>query len=295
MISDVAGIAEACHEHGIPLIVDAAHGAHLGFTGFGTNPIQQQADAVIVSLHKTLPSLTQTACLLRNSDSLISAERIRKYFDYFETSSPSYILMAGIDNCVTLLQQEGRARFAAYRSALSELREGIAQIPGLTLFHTDNYDDSKLVIHLAGRSGTELAEILRAGGIEPEMASLYYVICMTSVMDTQEGFDRMLDVLRQAAGDMPDKEDTGHGLYEIMPVKKDNIGIAEFSQVEMTPVENAAGQECGGIITVYPPGIPLIVPGEAYTDRIVAIIRTAEQQGLYVEGISDGRVPVIFS
>ena len=295
VISDVAGIAEACHEHGIPLIVDAAHGAHLGFTGFGTNPIQQQADAVIVSLHKTLPSLTQTACLLRNSDSLISAERIRKYFDYFETSSPSYILMAGIDNCVTLLQQEGRARFAAYRSALSELREGIAQIPGVTLFHTDNYDDSKLVIHLAGRSGTELAEILRAGGIEPEMASLYYVICMTSVMDTQEGFDRMLDVLRQAAGDMPDKEDTGHGLYEIMPVKNDNIGIAEFSQVEMTPVENAVGQECGGIITVYPPGIPLIVPGEVYTDRIVAIIRTAEQQGLYVEGISDGRVPVIFS
>ena len=80
-----------------------------------------------------------------------------------------------------------------------------------------------------------------------------------------------------------------------MPVKKDNIGIAEFSQVEMTPVENAVGQECGGIITVYPPGIPLIVPGEVYTDRIVAIIRTAEQQGLYVEGISDGRVPVIFS
>ncbi|MDD6381515.1 MAG: aminotransferase class V-fold PLP-dependent enzyme [Lachnospiraceae bacterium] len=294
VISDVRGIAGVCHAHGVSLIVDAAHGAHLGFSGFPENPIQQQADAVIVSLHKTLPSLTQTACLLRNRDSLISDEQIRKYFNFFETSSPSYVLMAGIDRCVTFLREEGSERFTSYKKKLLQLRSDLKKINGLTLFESDSYDESKIVIHMAGKSGSELAEILRAGGIEPEMASLYYVICMTSVMDTQEGFDRLSDVLRNAAGDMSDTaEDESQGLYDIVPEKKDNIGIAELSQVDNMSVEQAAGLECGGIITVYPPGIPLIVPGEVYTSQIIERIQTADSRGLEVEGLSAGQVPVI--
>ena len=114
VISDIEKISDICHQNGASLIVDAAHGAHLGFGDFPETPIKQGADAVIVSLHKTLPSLTQTACLLRNSDSLISAERIKKYFDYFETSSPSYVLMAGIDRCVTFLKEKGDEALHSY-------------------------------------------------------------------------------------------------------------------------------------------------------------------------------------
>lgn len=292
VISDVEGIAEVCHDHGIPLIVDAAHGAHLGFPGFHTNPISQRADVVIVSLHKTLPSLTQTACLLRNNDSMISADRIRKYFNYFETSSPSYVLMAGIDRCVTFLREKGNERFSLYRKNLTILRNELKDISGITLFETRNYDDSKLVLHLKGRSGPELAEILRRGGIEPEMASLDYVICMTSVMDTREGFDRLLRVLQDAAGITEEKEIHAES-DDIVPEKKDNIGVAEFSDVENVPIENAAGLESGGIITIYPPGIPMIVPGEIFSEKIIDLMQKADRNGLYVEGMKEGAVPVI--
>ena len=100
VISDIEGNAKVAHVHGIPLIVDSAHGAHLGFGGeFPQNAVRLGADAVIESLHKTLPSFTQTALLHLNSD-LISKSRIEKYLGIYETSSPSYILMAGMEVCI---------------------------------------------------------------------------------------------------------------------------------------------------------------------------------------------------
>lgn len=297
VISDVRTIADICHQHNVPLIVDAAHGAHLGFGSFLENPINQGADAVIVSLHKTLPSLTQTACLLRNRGSLISHDRIRKYFDYFETSSPSYVLMAGIDNCVTWIYKNGQQAFKDYSERLSDLRQKISEIPGIILFSPDtyDYDKSKIVIHMSGKSGTDLAEILRTGGIEPEMASLSYVICMTSVMDTQEGFDRLLSVLRNAAEGITSVDENNSLVqqYSVAPVKKDTIGIAETLESEYVDFAEATDMECGSIITVYPPGIPLIVPGEVYTDEIIKSIEADIDNGLYVEGIQGNRLPVI--
>lgn len=296
VISDIEAIAGICHRHGVPLIVDAAHGAHLGFPGFGTNPIGQHADAVILSLHKTLPSLTQTGCLLINDDSLIDKERIIKYFNYFETSSPSYVLMAGIDRCVTYIREHGEKGFSDYHSRLNRLRSDLMAVPGISLFRTERYDDSKLVIRMRGRSGTEIEEILRKGKIEAEMSSLNYVICMTSLMDTKEGFDRLLEVLKRAAGeDLPDESRRPEGIYDICPKKKDRIGIAESRATKRVPIENVEGMESGAIVTVYPPGIPLIVPGEIFDRDVIKRIEEALGKGLFVEGIKDNGLEVIGS
>lgn len=293
VISDIEKISDICHSHGIPLIVDAAHGAHLGFGDFSRSPISQGADAVIVSLHKTLPSLTQTACLLKNKDSLISAELIRKYFDYFETSSPSYVLMAGIDRCVSFLQEKGRTAFEDYGIRLGILRREIEKIPQITLFKPAcfDYDESKLVLHLKGRSGMELADILRRGKIEPEMASLDYCLAMTSVMDTPEGFERLIKVLK--ASEPGDEERKAADLYSIKPEKRYNIGIAERSRIFFKEKNQAAGEVSAGIVTVYPPGIPLIVPGEVFTEQLIDALGTAEEAGLTIDGDSDGKFALI--
>lgn len=293
VISDIEKISDICHSHGVSLIVDAAHGAHLGFGDFSKNPISLGADAVIVSLHKTLPSLTQTASLLRNKDSLISAELIRKYFDYFETSSPSYVLMAGIDRCVSFLQEKGKAAFEDYEIRLGILRREIEKIPQITLFKPDcfDYDPSKLVLHLKGRSGMELADILRRGKIEPEMASLDYCLAMTSVMDTPEGFERLIKVLK--ASEPGDEERKAAGLYSIVPEKKYNIGIAERSRIFYKEKNKAAGEVSAGIVTVYPPGIPIIVPGEVFTEQVIESLESAEAAGLIVDGDSDGKFALI--
>ena len=293
VISDIEKISANCHIHGIPLIVDAAHGAHLGFGDFPKNPIDQGADAVIVSLHKTLPSLTQTACLLKNKDSLISSERIRKYFDYFETSSPSYVLMAGIDRCVSFLKEKGKQEFEDYCIALDVLRKEIKKIPQITLFEPEcfDYDPSKIVLHLKGKSGAELADILRRGKIEPEMSSLDYCLAMTSVMDTPEGFGRLLKVLRES--EPGEKETEAAGLYSAIPEKRYEIGISERSDIFFKEKKDIAGEVSGGIVTVYPPGIPIIVPGEVFTDEVIRSLESAEASGLTIDGDSEGKYALI--
>ena len=294
VISDIEKISDICHSHGVSLIVDAAHGAHLGFGDFSKNPISLGADAVIVSLHKTLPSLTQTASLLRNKDSLISAELIRKYFDYFETSSPSYVLMAGIDRCVSFLQEKGKAAFEDYEIRLGILRREIEKIPQITLFKPDcfDYDPSKLVLHLKGRSGMELADILRRGKIEPEMSSLDYCLAMTSVMDTDEGFERLNEVLKNSTPGENSKKSAA-GLYSITPEKRYDIGIAEKSEIFFKERNELIGEVSGATVTVYPPGIPLIVPGEVFTEEVSESLEAAETSGLTIDGDSDGKYTVI--
>ena len=105
ILSDVEKISEIAHAHGVPLIVDEAHGAHFGFhPNFPENALKKGADIVIHSLHKTLPSMTQTALLHIGEKSTKWTEYVKKYLDIFETSSPSYVFMAGMDQCMRLIE-----------------------------------------------------------------------------------------------------------------------------------------------------------------------------------------------
>ena len=122
-MSDVAAIAACCHAHGAALIVDEAHGAHFGFgAGFPENAVRLGADAVIMSLHKTLPALTQTAVLHRASDRIM-AERVEHYLEIFETSSPSYVLMGSISQCMQWMRKYADTWFEAYFTNLIWFRE----------------------------------------------------------------------------------------------------------------------------------------------------------------------------
>lgn len=170
IVSDVAKIAEVCHEHGIPLIVDEAHGAHFGFGGgFPENAVKLGADAVIMSLHKTLPSFTQTALLHLTSD-LIDEKRVERYLSIYETSSPSYIFMAGMDSCIRLIAEHGQQLFAEYRKRLMDFYGKTAGLKYLHVMQEEDldtgeafdWDDSKLVIFAdrAGMTGDELHQIL---------------------------------------------------------------------------------------------------------------------------------------
>ena len=121
--SDVRGIAEVCHRHGIPLIVDQAHGAHFPFSDyFPEDAVSAGADVVIHSVHKTLPALTQTA-ILHIQGRLADRERIRHFLSVYQSSSPSYVLMASIDACVDLLERKGTELFRKHVKGLSAFRE----------------------------------------------------------------------------------------------------------------------------------------------------------------------------
>ena len=204
IISDIPEIAKTAHKHGVPLIVDSAHGAHLD--------ICSEADAVIVSLHKTLPAFTSTALCLLNGD-IIDRRKVRQYINIFQTSSPSYVLIAGVENCFDILENEGEERFAGLHSKIASLR-GIAErlenihIIGSEftgIYAVKAFDESKLLLtdtsgNLGGR---QLYDVLRDRyHLQPEMSEGRICLCMTSIMDTEEGFGRLENAIKEIDDDI---------------------------------------------------------------------------------------------
>lgn len=305
MLSEVAEIAELAHAHGIPLMVDEAHGAHLGFHPFfGKNSNEHSADLVVQSVHKTLPSLTQTA-LLHVNGSRVKVGRVERFWKMFQTSSPSYLLMASIDRCVRLLKEQGEELFSRHAArlerfyreteALTRLKRLPMEVPG------EPRDAAKLVISTENISmtGPELYDILRSDyGIQPEMAAGQYVICMTTIADTPEGFWRLTEALLAVDADAvpvqkkalpPLAEQTFSGspqLFAKLPKRRLPAVTARDCPQEWVPWEAAAGRIVGEYIFLYPPGIPLLVPGEVLGAREQELLRQYEQQGLQVHGLT---------
>ena len=207
VLSDVAAIAALCHDRDVPLIVDEAHGAHylplaqpFGWQG---GAVAAGADLVIQSPHKTLPSLTQTA-LLHQNGGRIPAAAVERQLDVFETSSPSYPLLASLDGCAGLLAAHGTQWFAAWRERLDRFDRAVAPLRRLrVLCHgTDaakshpgifRHDGGKLLVSGAGAgwTGAALADRLRRDGFETEMACGANVLAMTSPCDAEDALDQL--------------------------------------------------------------------------------------------------------
>lgn len=311
VVSDIRSIAETVHRRGIPLIVDEAHGAHFGFGGgFPENAVKLGADVVIVSLHKTLPSFTQTALLHVCSDR-IKEKDIAKYLGIFETSSPSYIFMAGMEKCIRMVKDEGQELFSNYRKLLDDFyaKAGkLAQIHVLTkadLLERESYafDDGKILMFPDPDylNGKELYDMLLSEyRLQMEMVTDKYVVAMTSIMDTQEGFDRLIHALYDIDRKLGQKKNTKSAAkLESRSVYTENKKMmqmrdAEDAPQQEIPLEESVGKVSAGFVFLYPPGIPIIVPGEEISGKFVKDMKQCIQLGLDVEGLSpDGRITIV--
>ena len=299
VVSDVEMIAEAVHAYGLPLIVDEAHGAHFGFHPyFPDNANMKGADVVIHSLHKTLPSLTQTALLHLNGD-LANRRGIRRYLHMLQTSSPSYILMASMDSCVHQLAEHRKELFDPYVRRLQKVRESLGGLRRLSLSETKNMDPSKLVISAgtSGLTGRELYQILlKEYHIQTEMQAGTYVLAMTSVGDTDAGFERLIQALAEidrgtagdaqrtalppGAGKLPRAEQI-YSPYCAVKLRES----AEPGQVRWLPWAECAGTVALEYAYLYPPGCPLIVPGEKISQEAADVLQWYNRNGFSVEGV----------
>ena len=221
IMSDVRRIAQIAHENGAILIVDEAHGTHLGMQPyFPENSNRLGADIVIQSMHKTMTGLTQTALLHVNGDR-VDDRRIMHYLEMLQTSSPSYLLMNSIDACVALLKEHGEELFDAYVKRLKHFRAEAANLRHIKLFEMEHYDRGKIVLtvnHEAQENAASGEDALTSSGekgansvfsiqdvycalrddyqIQLEMLGNDYALAMTSFADTDEGFDRLLAALK---------------------------------------------------------------------------------------------------
>lgn len=314
--SDIAAIAAVVHKYGKILIVDAAHGAHFGFYGeFPESALKQGADIVIHSVHKTLPSPTQTALLHICSDA-VDREAVERMLGIYQSSSPSYLLMAGIDNCMDIIGSRGEELFDGFFGRLCRIEKDLKALKKLEQVCRkdlkDKYgifdsDPGKIVISVKGTgiSGRELYDILRNEyGIQPEMASDSYCLLIMTLMDTQEGFERVKNALLcidekistnitiKEAGEKDDV-DTGR-LYAIKARQIMSVNEAVRGSEESIDIRKAEGRISAGYISLYPPGIPLIVPGEEVSGEHAIRILEAFERGLTVQGLEeDGRIKVL--
>lgn len=307
-IADIARIAEIVHEKGIPLIVDEAHGAHLGLNGrVHKNSCQAGADLVIQSVHKTLPALTQTA-LIHVNGKLVDRKLLRRFLRIYQSSSPSYLLMASIDSALDYVERCGEEAYAVFERRYEKMREGLRGCRHLKFLPQDRerQDLGKLVISVKDTSvtGKQLYDILlNRYGLQAEMAGESYVLAMFTLGDSAEGYERMERALLEIDGELAEKSKAAgreEGLSAVQgdlnggrricdrAGEKDSdipLGVAWDSAKELTPLSECMDRYAGEFIFLYPPGIPLAVPGETMTESLIRDIRRQIGEGLNVQGV----------
>ncbi len=321
VVSDVASIAELAHGRGIPLIVDEAHGAHLGFHEmFPENATRLGADAVVMSVHKTLPAFTQTA-LLHLCSGRIAAEETARFLRIYETSSPSYVLMAGISRCMHMLAEpSARELFDAYAQRLAAFREQTARlshlrVPGAASFAPEEafaFDPGKLILDAgdSGMTGNQLARrLLEEYHLQTEMSAATYALAMTSIMDKDEGFARLAAALAKLDAEADGQpEGAGRGEMNHPPGIAGRAGNVLYREQErcmeisaavesdweiLSPVE-AENRVSADYISLYPPGIPVLVPGERICKELLADLAECRRMGLQVDGMTEtGAIRVV--
>lgn len=306
VVSDIRAIAEIVHAHDIPLIVDEAHGAHFIFSEeFPASALECGADIVIQSLHKTLPCFTQTALLHVNSER-ISPNSIKNFLGIYETSSPSYLLMASMEQGLRTMTEHGNELMERFSSLLKNFYRQAERLQHLSVFQRDfchsdscfDWDFSKILISSGntGLNGQELYDILQKNyHLQLEMASGHYVTALTSVMDTNEGFHRLIEALfeidKNSIGgrqkrNLKHQILTSQKLYQI-PLQKLALTDAMEKNSRTLPLKDCAGCISQEYVYLYPPGIPLIAPGEIITADLLQSIALCQAQGLSVEGPED--------
>ena len=332
VVSDIRSIAEIVHQAGSILIVDEAHGAHFAMSPyFPESALSCGADLVINSLHKTMPSLTQTA-LLHVQGKRVDRERLKMYLGIYQSSSPSYVLMAGMDACVDMMQEQGPQLFDDFTCRLEKMRCRLKSMKFLHLvdgkeegLQAFDYDRSKVIISTenCSLSGPELSHILREQyHLEMEMEAERYVTAIMTVGDKPEGFGRLEKALLEIdehlgtsfegygqgkkAGDgetegseiigsgkiSSGKISSGKGKPEKSAALIRNEAVLTIEEAIQSPkkkvkIEEAAGYVSAEYVYLYPPGIPLIVPGERISQELLGQLSYWKSIGLGLQGLAD--------
>ncbi len=302
MVSDIEKIAEIVHKFGIPLIVDEAHGAHFPFAckgGYPVSALDLGADAVIQSLHKTLPSFTQTG-IMHWRAGYSDCDKIERYLQIYQSSSPSYIFMGGMDLCIRTMAEDQGNRLDDLLDWVSDFRRQSEKfehirIPGRELIGIHgiyDLDPSKLILSVKGTdmTGEKLAEILRKEyHLEMEMSGTDYVLAMTSPFDRKEGLDRLYKALEQI--DVRICKAEPEELYQEPAAWKKQGEMTIFEawnqSTKSTPIRESEGEISGEFVYIYPPGIPVIAPGERISREMLNTVIKYKEHCLPVQGMKD--------
>jgi lysine decarboxylase len=303
--ADIAGLAEVCHARDIPLIVDDAWGAIFAFhPELPPGALAQGADLQIASFHKSLNAIMQTS-LISVQGELVDRERLRLAMDSFETTSTSVLLVASMDAARRQMALDGKQLLDEVLRNARRAGDGIEAIPGLHLMTRElegrpgvaAVDETKLVIDLRdfGMTGFEAADWLWAQRrIGPELADHRHLIFLITVGDDDHSVDRLLRGLRDLA-----EAASGRPPIPKLACAAELLDGAEYvvhprdaflGPTRRAPIAKAVGELAAEPVSPYPPGVPVLVPGQRITQAIVDFLRAGVEEGMLIEGASDPKL-----
>ncbi|MDG6103917.1 aminotransferase class V-fold PLP-dependent enzyme [Dactylosporangium aurantiacum] len=290
-VGDVAGLAAAAHEAGWPLIVDAAWAAHFGFhPALPRHPLQLGADVMVTSAHKTLPAWSQAALVLARTGRVDPA-RLDAGVEATATTSPAGAILASTDAARALLRRDGEALLGDAITATAEARDRLRAVDGLTVLDGPAVDPLKLTLLLAGTGadGNLVERDLLAAGLPVESADRDVLVAVVSLADTHGSLTRLTTALtgslhRHRGAPRPV---VGSAVYQVDPVQAMPPRQAFFAAVETLPTARTVGRVCAELVAPYPPGIPILAPGEQVTAEVLGALEEARRAGVRIAYAAD--------
>lgn len=295
---DLKAIITLCKSKEVKVLIDCAHGAHFGFNeNLPMNPINLGADMAVMSAHKTLPSLTQTAYLHLGDDSY--KEKVDFYMGVFSTTSPSYMFMMSLEYARAYTEDNGIAGYNKLIDMCDKLRD---KLNGHRIFRIVedkdldkgfHIDPTRIIINCAkGYSGHKTLDYLRTQGIQAEMSDNNNVVLIPSLFSTEEDFERLYKVLMKCDVELIKGEE---------PIIKvggaTRVIIEPYEALDMPKIEldftKTTGKVAGENITPYPPGIPLVMMGEEINDEIIQLIKYYKKNKVTILGLKDNLIKVL--
>lgn len=295
--SDIKRIAEIVHKYNKLLIVDEAHGSHLRFNNrLPISALDAGADIVVQSTHKTLPAFTQSS-MIHVGSGRVDVEKLRAMVSIFQTTSPSYILMASIDFAVDYMNSQGEDKLESLLDNIEKWTSYMKQIEKVDIIDKDSrdsqiydFDNTKLLMKIKGMTGKSIEEILREKyQIQLEMSDYYYGLALATILDDDKDFERLAysveDIVKKYS--YMDMQLNSIDIKDIRADIKKSLHDAFHSESAEIEFIKSSGKISGDFIIPYPPGIPIVCPGEVISDDIISYIETLKKNNIQILGFLD--------
>lgn len=294
-VFDLKSICSYAHEKGMTVIIDEAHGAHLGLSEkLPETALSQGADIVIQSTHKTLPSFTQSS-MIHIKGNRININKLTNMLTITESSSPSYLLMASLDIAVDIYEKNGFDLMDKLLSNINEFKSELYKLKNIKVDESKDYTKIFLNTKKLGITGHELENILRENyNIQVELSNYYGVLLIATIGNTKDEFLKLKDVLFEIDKIYKKEYHLKSVSYPIkLPKKILSPREAFYMDKKNVKIENSIGKISGEYIIPYPPGVSLVSPGEEITKEVIEYIIECKSKGMNVNGVKDSELRFI--
>lgn len=303
--SDLREIVKLCHEKNVLVLVDEAHGAHFNFhESLPPSAMSVNADMSAVSIHKTAGALTQASALLINSKN-IDKQKVLQTINILQSTSSSYLLMASIDGARLNLETNGELQLSKALNLTRYAKSKLNKIKGINVISTEmlkskgvaSIDETKLCINVKdlNLTGFEVYDLLYQNyNVQVELGDMYNILALISIGSTKSDVDRLIKALDSISKlSINDKKISDIKVKQINPITKLKPRDAFYKEKESVDLKKSVNRICGESIMAYPPGIPIIAPGEIITKEIIDYLEILKQNNAYLTDMKDKSLKTI--